>query len=71
MKHDPSTYIGIGKDGFIPPEHHGPFDPKCSNLAPFTSFTEKSRRVHLSSTLLGIVIMLLVIAILVYLFYGF
>lgn len=71
MKHDPSTYIGIGKDGFLPPENHGPFDPKSFNLAPFTSLTERGRRFHRSSTLFGMVIMLLVIAMLAYLFDGF
>jgi hypothetical protein len=28
MKHDPSLYIGLSQDGFLPPERADPFDPK-------------------------------------------
>ncbi|MBK8631732.1 MAG: hypothetical protein IPN84_16545 [Sphingomonadales bacterium] len=70
MKHDPSTYIGIGKDGFLPPEHHGPFDPKESEFLSSPSLPAKDVREQSESMIFGGAITFIVIALVLYLFLG-
>lgn len=68
MKHDPSTYIGIGKDGFLPPENHAPFNPKHSQLSDLSIPIKGSDGLKSTSVIFGGAILVLVITLLVYLF---
>jgi len=45
MKHDPSTYIGIGKDGFRGPD---PYDPFYDDIAA-SEGPVSSKKVHSSA----------------------
>ena len=68
MRHDPSLYIGIGKDGFLPPENSGPFDPDTGTEQPMDS-SSNFRDTRLTPTpWLGIVITGVVVITLAYLF---
>lgn len=68
MRHDPSLYIGIGKDGFLPPENTGPFDPDTADHENSAGYSnEKDGKLN-STPRLGVAIAIVVAGIVAYLF---
>lgn len=68
MRHDPSHYIGIGKDGFVPIENSSPFDPDtCSDVSLVSSTNHDDKRLN-STPWLGVAIASVVAIMMAYIF---
>lgn len=68
MRHDPSLYIGIGKDGFLPPENTSPFDPDTGDHEISAGSSIKRDEKLNATPRLGMAIAIVVAGIITYLF---